>query len=157
MELLPVEETALEWVIIADSAQVIGNKLFLLGGGWDVLLVGQQFPVEQSLGIALSFRVPWQQTNQRHTAEIRIVPEHRQELLKVGAQLEVGRPIGIRPGQSQRVQMALNLLLSVTQGGIYEIVVSINGEEQPRRTTFTVITNPLATMSPQTAIASLPA
>ena len=28
-----------EWLILADSAQVIGNKLYLLGGGWDQLAV----------------------------------------------------------------------------------------------------------------------
>src|SRR5688500_1930861 len=36
-----------EWLILADSAQVIGGKLFLLGGGWDVLTVNTSFPWQQ--------------------------------------------------------------------------------------------------------------
>lgn len=143
---LPVDAIELEWVMLADSAQVVGNKLYLLGGGWDVLQVGQQFPVQQSFAIALSFRVPWQQTNQRHTAEIRIVTEDEQELAKVGAQLEVGRPVGIPSGQIQRMQMAMNLVLMLPQRGIYEVRTSINGDESPRRASFTILPNPLLSM-----------
>jgi len=145
---LPVDGIELEWVILADSAQVVSNKLYLMGGGWDVLHVGQPFPIQQSFAIALSFRVPWQQTNQRHTAEIRIIAEDQQELAMVGAQLEVGRPVGIPAGQVQRMQMAMNLVLALPRRGIYEIRVSINGDESPRRASFTIVPNPLLNMQP---------
>ena len=148
MTALPIDDVDVEWAILADSAQVVGNKLYLLGGGWDVLYVGQQFPVQQSFAVALSFRVPWQQTNQRHTAEIRITTEDQQEIAKVGAQLEVGRPAGIRPGQAQRMQMAMNLLLALPREGIYEVRISINGEESPQRASFTVAPNPMLSMQP---------
>jgi hypothetical protein len=145
---LPAEAMDLEWVILADSAQVVGNKLYLLGGGWDVVNIGQPFPVQHAFAIALSFRVPWQQTNQRHAAEVRIIAEDQQEVARVGAQMEVGSPVGIRPGQAQRIQMAMNLMLMLPRDGIYEIRISINGEEQPRRASFSTVVNPLFNIHP---------
>ena len=42
----------IEWLILADAAQVTGNKLYLLGGGWDRLNVNRDFPVNQHCAIA---------------------------------------------------------------------------------------------------------
>lgn len=144
MTAVPIESIDVEWVVLADSAQVIGNKLYLLGGGWDLVTVGPQFPAQHAFAIALSFKVPWQQTNQRHTAEVHIFTEDQREVAKVGAEMEVGRPVGIRPGQAQRMQIAINLMLSLPRDGIYEIRVTINGEQSSRRTSFSVVANPLA-------------
>ena len=47
-----------EWLILADSAQVTGGKLFLLGGGWD-RVTANSFPFAHNMSIAVSFRVPW--------------------------------------------------------------------------------------------------
>ena len=64
-----------EWLILADSAQVLGNKLYLLGGGWDLLTVNREFPVDQRCAVALSVRVPWNETNQKHTFELEVAGE----------------------------------------------------------------------------------
>ncbi|HEV8633688.1 MAG TPA: hypothetical protein VG370_05525 [Chloroflexota bacterium] len=87
-----------EWLILADAAQVLGGKLFLLGGGWDVLTVNSAFPLQQRCAVAVALRVPWNETNQRHQVEIEIEDEDGQhELFSVGAEVEVGRRPGI-PG-----------------------------------------------------------
>jgi len=36
-----------EWLILADAAQVVGNKLYLMGGGWDKLTINNVFPADQ--------------------------------------------------------------------------------------------------------------
>lgn len=63
----------LEWLILADSAQVIGNKLYLLGGGWDRVTINKGFPALHPMAVALSFRVPWEETNRKHKFEVEIV------------------------------------------------------------------------------------
>jgi hypothetical protein len=141
-ELQP-EKVGVEWLILADSAQVLGNKVFLLGGGWDVLTVNQAFPVQQQLSIAVSFKVPWGEANKRHTVALEVATEDGQQLAQVAGQLEVGRPPGIRLGQAQRMQMGVNLVLNLPKEGVYEIKASVNGEEDSHRATFNVIPNPM--------------
>lgn len=121
-----------EWLILADSAQVVGNKLYLLGGGWDVLTILTEFPAKQHCAIAASFKVPWTETNQPHDAEMWIEDEDGKELLKVTGQVEVGRPAGIPVGQVQRAQIAADALLEFTRPGTYVIKARINGQEGPR-------------------------
>lgn len=126
-----------EWLILADSAQVIGNKLYLLGGGWDVLHVGTGFPVQQQCAVALSVRVPWNETNQKHTVEVEgvseeISTEEPKRLFKVDGQFEVGRPTGIKPGQDQRVQLAIGVNLGLEGPGTNIIIARIEGQEMRR-------------------------
>ena len=48
----------IEWLILADGAQVVGNKLYLMGGGWDKLQINGGFPKQHATGIALAIKVP---------------------------------------------------------------------------------------------------
>ncbi|MFQ5874745.1 MAG: hypothetical protein ACE5JL_13250, partial [Dehalococcoidia bacterium] len=135
-----------EWLILADSAQVVGNKLYLLGGGWDRLTVNTGFPLAQRCAVALSVRVPWNETNQKHTFEVEVTSEdpnteEPKSLLKVGGQFEVGRPAGISQGQDQRIQLAIDTNLRLETPGIHVIVARIEGQEK-QRTSFNVVPGP---------------
>lgn len=141
-----------EWLILADSAQVVGNKLYLLGGGWDLLTVNAGFPLEQRCAVAVSVKVPWNETNQRHTFEIEVseeIPgtEAPRSLVKVGGQFEVGRPPGIPLGSDQRIQLAINMNLKIEAPGTKVVEARIEG--QPiRRICFNVIPGPMSAMKP---------
>lgn len=137
-----------EWLILADHVDVVGNKLYLNGGGWDVLTVNSGFPVQQTLGLAAAFSVPWNETNQRHSVEIEVVTADGMTLAKAGGQLEVGRPPGLPVGQPQRAQLAVNMTLSLEKPGTYEIIVRIEGQEDVR-THFNVVPGPLLLMKQQ--------
>jgi hypothetical protein len=133
----------LEWLILADSAQVVGNKLYLLGGGWERVTVNAEFPVTHHCAVAVAVRVPWNETNQRHSLEVEVaseVPgtEEPKSLLKLQGQLEVGRPPGIPLGQDQRVQLAFETNLRLETPGTYFIIARIEGV-QMKRTIFTVV------------------
>lgn len=133
----------IEWLILADSAQVNGNKLYLLGGGWDAIMVQKAFPVNQAFSIAVSIKVPWNSTNQKHNFEIEILgedpqTEEQKSMAKMGGQFEVGRPPGIPQGQDQRIQMAMNLVLPLDSPGSKTVIARIDGEEA-RRTQFRVV------------------
>ncbi|MBI4287625.1 MAG: hypothetical protein HY671_04240 [Chloroflexi bacterium] len=139
-----------EWLILADAAEVVGNKLYLLGGGWDRLTVNTGFPVDQRCAIALSVRVPWNETNQKHVFEVEVTSEDPQteqpkSLLKVGGQFEVGRPPGIPQGQEQRIQLAINMSLRLESPGTKIIVARVEGQEM-RRVHFNVAPGPMLSM-----------
>ena len=130
-----------EWIILADAAEAVNNKLYLIGGGWETLTIDSQFPVLYPCAIAVAFSVPWNETNQQHNIEIAIDDEGGAQLLKVEGQVEVGRPPGIPLGKAQRVQMAIRLTLPIQELGTYVIVVRIEGQES-RRVAFNVVAGP---------------
>jgi hypothetical protein len=128
---------SVEWIIVADAAEVVNGKLYLLGGGWDTFLVGRDFPVSRTCGLAVAFRVPWAATNQRFVAAIEITDADAKALATMNLDFEMGRPPGIEPGQAQRFQMAANLPLTFRQPGTY--VVTVRVAETSRRTTIRVM------------------
>ena len=118
-----------EWLILADYAEIVGGKLYLMGGGWDVLNVNTGFPHVRPVGLAAAFSVPWNETNERRNVEIDIQTEDGQSVGKMGGQFEVGRPAGIKQGQDQRFQLAANCASTLPAPGTYVIVARIEGEE----------------------------
>ena len=137
-----------DWLILADSAQVVGNKLYLLGGGWDRLTINTGFPIDQRCAVALAIRIPWNETNQKHTFEVEVVSEDStteepKSLAKVAGQFEVGRPPGISQGQDQRVQLAMNLNLKLEGPASCVIIARMEGQEL-RRTPFNVVPGPVS-------------
>jgi hypothetical protein len=130
-----------EWLILADSAQVMGNKLYVLGGGWDRLTLNRPLPVNHQMAVAAAFQVDWNETNERHQFEIEIVAGDGATLGNVKGAFEVGRPPGIPPGHRQRTQIAVNLTLPLKEYGTYEIVAKLDGEIR-RRSPFLVMPGP---------------
>jgi hypothetical protein len=132
----------LEWLILSDFAQIVAGKLYLMGGGWDVLTMNQPLPMGQPLAVAASFRVGWNETNEQHNVEIEIQNEKGDSLAKIAGVMEVGRPPGIARGQDQRAQIAGGLVLEIRELGTYTVTARIEGQEEGR-TTFTVIAGPM--------------
>ena len=101
-------------LLLADAAQAVDNKLFILGGGWSVT-----GPGPTTMAIALKIEVPWDQTNRQHRWRIELLDaDGRQVLLTanqdaqpliLGGDFEVGRPVGTPEGTPIDLAMALNL------------------------------------------------
>jgi hypothetical protein len=136
--MMEIETTSVEWLILADAAQVVGGKLYLLGGGWDMLVVaaGATFPIRQTCALAAALRVPWNETNRPCPVEILVQDEDGAAIVYLRTEKEVGRPPGLPRGSSQRVQYALGLDLSLPHPGTY--VVIARAAEQERRISLRV-------------------
>ena len=132
----------LEWLILGDFVQLMGGKLYLMGGGWDVLTVNTEFPLQQFCGVAASFVIPWNETNQRHNVEIDISTGDGRSLAKIAGEIEVGRPPGMPRGQDQRAQLAGNLPLTIETPGTYTITARVEGQDEGR-IYFKVVPGPL--------------
>ena len=130
-----------EWIILADHAEVINNKLYLMGGGWETLTVNQEMPFTHPLAVAVSFSVPWNETNQQHDIEVELADQDGNTRAKIEAQVEVGRPPGIPLGHAQRVPLALSLPLTFDKLGTYVVTSRVEGQVS-RTSRFNVVEGP---------------
>jgi hypothetical protein len=130
-ELMAAQEPRVEFLILADRAEVLNGKLYMMGGGWDQLGVAD-FSQAVSLGIAASILVPWLATNRQHTWGLSIETADGAPLAGVQGTFIVGRPPTIEHGTSQRAPLAMSLPLVLPAAGTYVVTASVNGNEQSR-------------------------
>jgi len=135
------EGPSVDFLLLADYAEVIGGKLYLMGGAWDRITVHDPAqPVRFS--IALGILVPWTATNQTHALRVTLENVDGQEQgALVESSFVTGRPPELRPGSTQRVVLAVNSLGSPPPAGEYAIVAFIDGEPR-HRVAFSVIAVP---------------
>lgn len=131
------ERTNVEWIILADHVEILNNKLYLMGGGWESVTVNA-LPTEHAFAVAVSFSVPWSETNQAHDIAIDVTDQNGATKAALSGIVEAGRPGGALHGHAQRVQMGANVDLQLTSFGIYTISVSVDHEESAH-TTFKVL------------------
>ena len=122
-------------MMLADSAQEVGGKLYILGGGWSIT-----GPDPVPMAIALKLEVPWDRTNVKHSLLIELVdedgnpvlvpgPEEEHVPLQVTGDFEAGRPPGIKPGTPIDSALAVNFgPLPLEPGRRYQWRLSIDGE-----------------------------
>ena len=130
-----------EWIILADAAEVVNNKLYLIGGGWETLTINSDPPLLHPCSVAVAFSVPWNETDQRHTMELSVDDQDGMQLAKVEGQVEVGKPPGIPLGKAQRVQMAIRMGLPVQKLGTHVITIRVEGRDA-KRVPFNIVAGP---------------
>ena len=101
-------------LMLADSAQAVGGKLYILGGGWSITGPG---PVR--MAIAIKIEVPWDQANRQHALRLSLLDQDGRPVIiptptgdrpmEVTSNIEVGRPPGLRPGTPLDVPMAIHI------------------------------------------------
>ena len=60
-------------LILADSAQAVNGKLYILGGGWSIT-----DPANINMSIAIKIEVPWTAANAPHNFHLVLVTEDGQ-------------------------------------------------------------------------------
>lgn len=125
-------EMAIEWLILADAAEVNGGKLYLLGGGFDRINIASPLPQRRRMALAVSISVPWASTNERHRLTLDFMDEDGNRQANVEGEFEVGRPPGAKAGQVQRIQLALQADLEIKKFGANVVVGSVDGVESRR-------------------------
>lgn len=118
-------------IMLADSAQEVAGKLYVLGGGWSI--TGPQMPPS---ALVVKIDVPWDQANMAHHWRFELLDEDGEpvrvpdspETIRVEGDFEVGRPPGLPPGTPIDVPLAINLgPLPLEPGRRYVWQFSIDG------------------------------
>lgn len=142
-------------MLLADSAQAVDNKLYILGGGWSIT-----GPDPNPSAIALYIRVPWDRSNERHRLLLELLDLDGHSVtvptpvgdqpMRVESEFEVGRPVGIARGTPIDFALAINLPpLPIPPGGRYEWRLAINDErDEDWYLAFSTRPGPAAPSSP---------
>lgn len=132
--------------MLADSAQEVNGKLYILGGGWSVT-----GPEVGPMALAIKIDVPWNSANRKHRFEVALLGEdghppemvtpdgHQPGQVSFRGEFEVGRPPGIPPGSDIDATFAVQLApLPLVPGRRYLWRVEIDGtsEEHWQRAFF---------------------
>lgn len=123
-------------MMLADSAQAVDGKLYILGGGWS--LTG---PDAIPSAIAVKVEVPWDEANTKHALKLALfdedgrpvkVPTPTGEIpVELGTDFEVGRPPGLKPGTALDFVFAVNIgPLPLTPDERYVWQLSIDGRSE---------------------------
>lgn len=131
-------------MLLCDAAQEVKGKLFILGGGWNVLTAAGT-PV--SMALAVKVGVPWLQTNDRHRITAQLVTQDgalvvlNDSPVRVEGEFEVGRPPGVPAGSSFNVPLAFSFQGLVLEQGEYRWELTIDGSLEARES-FRVVAGP---------------
>ncbi len=119
-------------MMLADAAQSVGNKLYILGGGWSITAPGIPSAV------ALYFQVPWDLTSEEHKFSLQLVnsdgdpfndPEGNPVQIEGG--FETGRPPGLKPGTPVDIALAVAVPpLPYEADARYEWRLAVDGDER---------------------------
>jgi hypothetical protein len=110
--------------LLADHAAAVEGKLYVNGGGWSRIVPGLPF------SIALSAKVPWDQTNINHPLRIELVDADGQliEGFPVIEQaIAVPRPLGVKPGTPIDWCAAVQIVPPALDPGRYEFRIEVGG------------------------------
>ena len=101
-------------ILLADAAQAVGNKLYILGGGWSII-----GPTPTPMAIALKIDVDWTEANTPHTVRLALLDEDGQPFMvptptgdqpwEIQIPFEVGRSPGLKVGTPLDLSFAINL------------------------------------------------
>lgn len=128
-------EPSVDIALLADAVQASGGKLFVLGGGWDVLSV-RSFPARHpSMGIGLRVRVPWGWPEETIRLEVELQDEDGGSVLpgSLTAPVATRRPPHLPEGQDLTFVRALTFTNVVFRSeGSYSFVITVDGQVQER-------------------------
>jgi hypothetical protein len=111
-----------DFAIIADYADIAAGKLYLSGGGWDTTSVAT-IPGQVRIAVAVGVRIGWEETNRPVPVRLAVVDDDAQELVRIEAAVNVGRPPNLLPGSAQLAQVAVNIAVNVTRAGGHAVIV----------------------------------
>ena len=74
------------------------------------------------LAVAVGVRLGWEETNRPVPVRVSVEDDDGNELVRIEAQVNVGRPTHLPPGSTQPAQIAANLPVTVPRHGGYRVV-----------------------------------
>jgi hypothetical protein len=135
---IPDSPTEVEAImLLCDSAQSVGGKLYILGGGWSQ--APAVAPEALPMGLAIRMLVPWDRTNEHIPVKIRLLTDRGIAVtdaagapVEATTALEVGRPPGLPRGTALDAALALNFMGLTLEEGSYVWVLEAEDKTKAR-------------------------
>ncbi len=116
--------------LLCDYADEVAGKLYIVGGGWSRILADSVAPI----ALAIKFAIPWEQANQPHNLNIRMVHEDGElfvgpdeKPIEMAGKVEVGRPPGTKAGSELDAALAVRIGPLAFPPGRYVWEISVDG------------------------------
>jgi hypothetical protein len=118
----------------ADHAAVVGGKLYVNGGAWDVLNF-PAYPAQiPSISLIIVVRVPSWAYHEDHKLTVEIVDADEEPLdFRVEADFRIGAGAHMRRGDPTIMPVAVPVIgMTIPRAGDYSFVLKIDGNEEAR-------------------------
>lgn len=126
----------LDWMLLANYAEVNGGLLYISGGGWDTMTVhapiegappGVFAAIQGTLVIRLLFHQT--ETGRDHAFELAITDEDGLEIGKAEGGVRVEQSRGLPVGWPQPVNIPIPLTgIALPRPGLYTLSLQVNGQ-----------------------------
>lgn len=121
----------IDFALLADRAEAISNKLYIMGGAWDTTLV-VNFAQPAQITLAIGVLIPWHEANTPHQLIVHIESADAARVTpELQASLIVGRPPTAIAGQPFRVCLTVGSNVTFPGPGSYVAVIRlVNGDSK---------------------------
>jgi hypothetical protein len=127
-----IEDVEIDFLILADRAEILNGKLYMMGGAWDRRTI-RDIKVPVGISMVIGVLVPWTLTNQQHNLQIKLVDGDGNTIgQQAAASIAVGRPIGATAGQSFRAMAVINGRWTLPGYGAYSAIVTVSDRTEKR-------------------------
>jgi len=115
----------IEYALLADAAQAVGGKVFILGGGWNVFRAAS-YPAPVHLAIAIGLGFTSTEVGIKYPLNVVVADEAGVPIIpEMKGQVDTGRPAPDVPtGAAVKVPVAINMNMALPHPGTYAIVVT---------------------------------
>jgi hypothetical protein len=121
------EQLSIDFLFLADRAEVVNGKLYAMGAAWERIGV-TDFAQPLTISFALGVLVPWNAANRQHTVALTIRDADGQALdFRVEASFMPGQPPNLN-GETQRVLLAVPIAgVRLPGPGDYVLSATVDG------------------------------
>ena len=102
------DQPEVDFLILADRAEAVSGKLYMMGGAWDQIGV-LDFTKPVSFSIALGILIPWNATNLDHNLRVHLLDEDGTRLFSMDGGFRAGRPPQLPQGGAQHNVLAITV------------------------------------------------
>lgn len=115
----------IEYALLADAAQAVGGKVFVLGGGWN-LFRAANYPAPVHLAVAIGLAFTSDEVGVKYPLNVVIADEAGVPIIpEMKGQVETGQLAPDVPKTaSVKIPVAINVNISLPHPGAYAIVVT---------------------------------
>lgn len=118
--------------LLADHAEATGGKMYMTGGGWNIIYAPKIPHQHSHFSLAISMLVPWSRQNETHDVVIELLDaDNKNAGVRIDGKFEAGRAPGTREGDFVMSHLVMNIDgLEIKAAGSYHFAISIDGVQK---------------------------